>query len=68
MFKPSYNSYNTRPQMALEIPIRKTNTGQQASSFLAAEIWTKISHSTKNKKTAASTYTLKREILSKLCK
>ena len=30
MFKPSLCRYSTRPQMALDIPLRKTNTGQKA--------------------------------------
>ena len=36
--------------MALDIPLRKTNTGQQASSFYGTKIWTKISDTTKNLK------------------
>ena len=48
----------------LDIPLRKTNKGQQTFSFLGP----KISHSTKNVKTRAFfTYVLKREILSILC-
>ena len=43
VFKLSYNSYNTRSQMALDIPLRKISTGQQALSFLGPKIWTKIS-------------------------
>ena len=50
--------------MALYIPLRKINTGQQVVSFLGPKIWTKVSQSTKNAKTAASfTHALKREIL-----
>ena len=64
IFKPSCNRYNTRSQMALYIPLRKINTGQQVVSFLGPKIWTKVSQSTKNAKTAASfTHALKREIL-----
>ena len=33
MFKPSYNRHNTRSQLELDVPVRKTNTGQQVSSF-----------------------------------
>ena len=60
MFKASYSTYNTRSQMALDIPQRETNTGQQALSFLGPKTWTQISNSTKNIKTGASfTHTLK---------
>ena len=56
--------YNTRSQMALDVPLRETNTGQQALSFLV--IWTKISHSARIVTTTACfTHTLKREILNK---
>ena len=30
IFQPSGSRYNTGSQMALDIPLRKTNTGQQA--------------------------------------
>ena len=64
-----HHRYKTRSQMALDIPLRKTNTGQRALSFLGSKIWTKISHSTKNVKiTASLTHTLKREILSEPCR
>ena len=33
MFQPSLNRYNTSSQMALDTPLRKTNTGQQALIF-----------------------------------
>ena len=63
MFMPCYNSFSTRSQMALDMPLRKINTGQQALSFLGPKIWTKISHGTKNVRTTASfTHALKREI------
>ena len=52
--------------MALDMPIRKRNTGQQALSFLETKIWTKISDSTKNIKTVTFTHALSREVLSKL--
>ena len=42
---------------------------EQALSFLRLETWAKLSYSSKNVKTTVSfTYTLKRDILSKLCK
>ena len=40
--------------MALNIPLRKTNTRQQALSFHGPKIWTKIGHNMKNIKTTAS--------------
>ena len=54
MFQPSLNRYNTRSQIALNIPLRKTNTGQMALSFLGLRIWTRISRITKNVKTKDS--------------
>ena len=33
MFQPSLNRYNTSSQMALDTPLRKTDTGQQALIF-----------------------------------
>ena len=53
--------------MAKDIPLRKTNTGQQALSYVGQKIWTKISHSTKNTKAMVYfTHTLlQRKILSK---
>ena len=38
--------YNTRSKIALDIPLRKTNTEQQVLSFWGTKIWTTISHST----------------------
>ena len=43
MFKPSCNSCNTRSQMALDITLRKANTGQEALSFYGPKVLTKIS-------------------------
>ena len=40
--------------MALDIPLRKTNTGQQTLSFVQTKIWTKLGDSTKKVKTIAS--------------
>ena len=49
------------------MPPRKTNTWKQA--VFGPKIWTKISHSTKNVNAIASfKHTIKREILSKLCR
>ena len=41
MFKPSLCRYSTRSQMALDIPLRKTNTGQKSLPFLGPKIWSK---------------------------
>ena len=54
LFKPSYKRCNSRSQMALDIPLRKTNTGQQTLSFVQPKIWTKLGDSTKKVKTIAS--------------
>ena len=48
MFKPSLCRYNTGSQMALDIPMRKTNTEQKSLSFLGPKIWSKIDPSIKN--------------------
>ena len=67
MSRPLYHTCNTRPQVALDISLRKTNSGQQDLSFLGSNIWTKISYGSKAVKTTASfTHALKRKILSKL--
>ena len=54
MFKPSLCRYSTRSQMALDIPLRKTNTGQRGLSFLGPKIWSKIGLSIKNVRTSSS--------------
>ena len=67
MFMPSLNNYNTRSQMALDIPLCRTNKGQKSMSFLGPKIWNKVSS---NIKTAATTssfmHHLKKEIFSEL--
>ena len=67
MFMPSLNNYNTRSQMALDIPLCRKIKRQKTMSFLGPKIWNKISS---NITTAATTssfmYRLKKEILSKL--
>ena len=50
IFKPSLLIYSTRSQMALDIPLRKTNTGQKRLSLLGPKIWSKINPSSKNVK------------------
>ena len=63
----SLNNYNTRSQMALDIPLCRTNKGQRNMSFDGPKICNKVSS---NIKTAATTssfmHCLKKEILRKL--
>ena len=55
--------------MAFDIPLQKTNTEQQALTFLWPKIWAKISHNTKSVKTMACfPNALEREISNKLCR
>ena len=64
MFKPSLCRYSTRSQMALDIPLRKTNTGQKSLSFLGPKIWSKIGPSIKNVRTLSSfMHAIKKTIL-----
>ena len=42
IFNPSLRRYRTRTQMALDIPLGKTNTGQKSLSFSEPKIWSKI--------------------------
>ena len=51
MFTPSLCRYSTRSQMAMDIPLWKTNTGQKSLSFLGPKIWSKIGPSIKNVRT-----------------
>ena len=64
MFKPSLCRYSTRSQMALDIPLRKTNTGQKSLSSLGTKIWSKIGPSIKNVTTWSSfMHDIKKNIL-----
>ena len=64
---PSLNNYNTRSQMALDIPLCRTIKGQKSMLFLRLKIWNKISLNIKTATTTSSfTHRLKKEILSKL--
>ena len=54
IFKPSLCRYSTRSQMALDIPLRKTNAGQKSLSFLGTKIWPKKGPSIKNIRTSSS--------------
>ena len=51
---PSLCRYSTRSQMTLDIPLRKTNTGQKSLSFLGPKIRSKIGPSIKNVRTSSS--------------
>ena len=50
MFEPSLLGYSTGSQMPLDIPLRKTNTGQERLSFFGQKIWSRINPSNKNVK------------------
>ena len=66
-FMPSLNNYNTRSQMALDIPLCRTNKGLKSMSFLGAKIWNMSSSDIKAAATTASfMHSLKKEILEKL--
>ena len=42
IFIPSPNTYNTRSQMALDVPLRKSELGRKSISFLEPSIWNKL--------------------------
>ena len=64
IFRPSLCRYSTRLQMALDIPLRKTNKGQKSLSFLGPKIWSKIDPSIKNVGTSSSfMHAIKKNIL-----
>ena len=64
MLQPSLCRYSTRSQMALDIPLRKINTGQKSLSLLGPKIRSKINPSIKNVKTSSSfMQALKKKIL-----
>ena len=68
IFKPSLCKYGTRSQMALDIPLRKINTGQKSSSFLGPKIWSKIGPSIKMLEHRLLSWMLLRKILYFICK
>ena len=47
MLMSSLNNYNTRLQIALDIPLSITNKGQKIMSFLGSKIWNKVSSNIK---------------------
>ena len=54
MSEPSLCRYSTRSQMALDIPLRITNTRQKSLSILGPKIWSKRAPSIKNIRTLSS--------------
>ena len=67
IFTPSSNTYNTRSQMALDIPLRKTVLGQKNISFLGPKTWSKVNNDIKTVPTTATfTHALKKHMLDKL--
>ena len=67
LFIPSPNTYNTRSQMALDIPLRKSELGQKGISFLGPSIWNKLNNDLKTVRTTISfTHKYKRFFLQNL--
>ena len=67
IFTPTFNKHNTRSQMALDIPLRKTTIGQNIISFLGPKVWSKTNSSLKAVKTTTTfTHTLKKHVLENL--
>ena len=63
IFMPSLNNYNTRSQMALDIPLCRATKGQKSMSFLGAKIWNMLSSNLEAAATTASfTHSLEKEI------
>ena len=54
MFKSSHCRYSMRSQMAFDIPLQKSNTGQKSLSFFRPKVWSKIGPSIKNVRTLSS--------------
>ena len=67
IFKPSFNKYYTRSQMALDIPLRKTTIGQKSIPFLGPKVSPKTNNSLKAVKTTTTfTHALKKHVLENL--
>ena len=67
IFTPSFNKCNSRSQMVLDIPLRKTTIGQRSISFLGPKVWSKTSNSLKAVKTTATfTQASKKHVLENL--
>ena len=61
LFMATLNNYNTRSQMALNIPLCRAIKGQKSMSFLGLKIWNKLSSNIKIVATTASfTHRLKK--------
>ena len=54
MFMPSLDNYNTRSQMALDIPLCRTTKRQKIMQFLGPKIWNKVSLNIKTDATTSS--------------
>ena len=54
MFMSSINNYNTRSELALDIPLFRTIKGQESMSFLGPKIWNKVSQNIKTAVTTSS--------------
>ena len=65
-FTPSFNRYNTRSQVTLDIPLQKTVLGQKRISFLGSKMWSKINNDLKTANDSSFTHTLKKEMLNNL--
>ena len=64
MFKSSFCRYSTGSLVALDIPLRKTNTGEKSLSILGPKIWPKLGPSIKNVRTSSSfMYAIKKNVL-----
>ena len=64
MFKLSICRSSITSQMALDVPLQKTNTQQKRLSFLGPKIWSEIDPSMKNVRTSSSfMYAIKKNIL-----
>ena len=64
MFKLSFCRSSIKSQMALDIPLQKTNTEQKRLSFFGPKIWSEIDPSMKNVRTSSSfMYVIKKNIL-----
>ena len=68
LFLRSQNPYNTRrSQTALDIPLKKSNTGQKSISFLGPSLWNKLDFGLKTAPTTISfTHNYKKHLLKDL--
>ena len=67
IFTPTFNKYNTRSQVALDIPLRKATIRQKSISFLGPKVLSKTNSSLKAVRTTATfTHALKKHVLENL--